>query len=184
IDGDGIPDLVTDESLAAAQSVLTSARYMRIVMRGFEQETTVRFATMDLVRSNWRRYPKMLYPVPGSGDEEGMIADPFLANLEIGEVNIEENSTNQPPYMLPPGVVREETQGTTGYQSQNEASMVLKAKLDANSPSKAVFKNTNLDLRRYKRMEMFVHAENLMEPTSQDLDENTKLFIRLGSDYT
>ena len=185
IDGDGVPDLVSEESLSAAQSVLTSARYMRVVMRGFQQETTVRFATMDLVRSNWRRYPKTLFPIPGSsGPEEGVEADPFLSNLEIGEVNIEENSTNQPPYVMPPGIVREETQGTTGYQSQNEASMVLKAKLNANSPTKAVYKNTNLDMRRYKRMEMYVHAENLIDPTSQDLDENTKLFIRLGSDYS
>src|SRR5690606_26102568 len=127
LDGDGVPDLVTDEQISAAQSVLTSARYMRMVMRGFSQETTVRFATMDLVRSNWRRYPKTLFPIPGaSGPEEGVNADDFLSNLEIGEVNIEQNSTNEPQYVMPPGIVREEMQGTTGYQSQNEASMVLK----------------------------------------------------------
>src|SRR5690606_2754492 len=85
--------------------------------------------------------------------------------------------------VLPPGIQREELQGTTGYQSQNEASMVLKAKLNGASPTKAVFKNTNLDMRRYKRMEMFVHAENLLDATDQSIDENTKLFIRLGSDY-
>lgn len=185
LDGDGVPDLVTDDQVSAAQSVLTSARFMRVVMRGFTQETTVRFATMDLVRSNWRRYPKTLFPIPGaSGPEEGINADEFLSNLEIGEVNIEQNSTNQPPYMMPPGIVREEMQGTTGYQSQNEASMVLKSKLNVNSPTKAVFKNTNLDMRRYKRMEMFVHAEDLINPNNQDIDENTKLFLRIGSDYS
>lgn len=184
IDGDGVDDL-DDEGVAAAQSVLTSARYMRMVMRGFTQETTVRFATMDLVRSNWRRYPKTLFPIPGSSDPaEGVVADPFLSNLEIGEVNIEQNSTNEPPYVMPPGIVREEMQGTTGYQSQNEASMVLKAKLNSNSPTKAVFKNTNLDMRRYKRMEMFVHAQDLIDPTNQNIDENTKLFLRIGSDYS
>ncbi|MET3732294.1 cell surface protein SprA [Moheibacter stercoris] len=181
IDGDGIPDVDED----AAKSVLTSARFMRVLMRGFDQETTLRFATMDLVRSNWRRYPKTFHPIPGStSPEEGVEADPNLQNLEIGQVTLEENSTNQPPYMLPPGIEREEMQGTTGYQSQNEASMVLKAKLNANSPSKGVFKNTNLDLRRYKRMEMFVHAENLLDVNSQEIDETTKLFIRLGSDYS
>ncbi|MFV0305566.1 MAG: cell surface protein SprA [Moheibacter sp.] len=183
IDGDGVDDLVTDEQISAAESVLTSARFMRVLMRGFDQETTLRFATMDLVRSNWRRYPKTLYPTPG-GSEEGVNADEFLSNLEIGQVTLEENSTNHPPYVLPPGIEREETQGTTGYQSQNEASMVLKAKLNANSPTKAVFKNTNLDLRRYKRLEMFVHAENLLDVTNQNLDETTKLFVRLGSDYS
>src|SRR5690606_7722241 len=143
------------------------------------------FATMDLVRSNWRRYPKTLFPIPGaSGPEEGVNADDFLSNLEIGEVNIEQNSTNEPPYVMPPGIVREEMQGTTGYQSQNEASMVLKSKLNSNSTTKYVFKNTNLDMRRYKRMEMFVHAEDLIDPTNQNLDENTKLFLRIGSDYS
>lgn len=185
IDGDGIPDLVTDDQLSAANSVLTSARFMRVLMRGFNQETTLRFATMDLVRSNWRRYPKTLYPTPGiPGHEEGTTADDFLSNLEIGQVTLEENSTNQPPYMLPPGVRREEMQGTTGYQSQNEASMLLKAKLTTDSPTKAVYKSSNLDLRRYKRMEMFVHAENLMDVNDQSLDEEARLFIRLGSDYT
>lgn len=184
INGDGADDLVTDDQLSAAKSVLSSVRFMRIVMRGFSQETTLRFATMDLVRSNWRRFPKTLFPIPGStSHEEGVDPDDMLANLEIGEVNIEENSTNVPPYVLPPGIQREEMQGTTGYQSQNEASMVLKAKLSSSSPTKAVYKNTNLDLRKYKRLEMFVHAEDLLDATNQSIDEDTKLFIRLGSDY-
>src|SRR5690606_34459179 len=80
IDGDGVEDLVTDEQLSAAKSVLTSARFMRVLMRGFNEETTLRFATMDLVRSNWRRYPKTLFPIPGStGPEEGVTEDPFLS---------------------------------------------------------------------------------------------------------
>lgn len=185
IDGDGVPDLVTEDQLQAAKSVLTSVRFMRVLMRGFNQETTLRFGTMDFVRSNWRRYPKTLFPIPGStSPAEGENPDDFLSNLEIGQVNLEENSTNTPPYVLPPGVQREQLQGTTGYQSQNEASMLLKAKLSAASPTKAVYKNTNLDLRRYKRLEMFVHAENLLDVNNQSIDENTKLFIRLGSDYT
>lgn len=185
IDGDGIDDLVTDDQLSTARSVLTSVRFMRMLMRGFNQETTLRFGTLDLVRSEWRRYPKTLFPIPGStGSEEGVDPDNFLSNLEIGQVNIEENSTNVPPYVLPPGVEREEMQGTTGYQSQNEASMVLKAKLNSNSPTKAVYRNTNLDLRRYKRLEMFVHAQDLLDVTNQSIDENTKLFVRLGSDYS
>lgn len=185
IDGDGIPDIVTEEQLSAAKSVLTSVRFMRVLMRDFNQETTLRFGTMDLVRSEWRRYPKTLFPIAGSSsEEEGVDVDEFISNLEIGQVNVEENSTNVPPYVLPPGVDREEMQGTTGYQSQNEASMVLKAKLNANSPTKAVFKNTNLDLRQYKKLEMFIHAQDLQDATNQSVDENTKLFIRLGSDYS
>src|SRR5690606_6747770 len=128
IDGDGIPDLVTDDQLSAANSVLTSARFRRVLMRGFNQETTLRFATMDLVRSNWRRYPKTPEPTPGiAGHEEGTTAADVVSKVETGQVTLEENSTTQPPYMFPPGVRREEMQAPTSYQSQNEASMPLKA---------------------------------------------------------
>ncbi|MDM1072445.1 cell surface protein SprA [Empedobacter brevis] len=184
IDGDGVEELNNEASISQAESVLTAARFMRMVMRGFEQETTLRFGTFDLVRSEWRRYTKNLYPFMAAGNQEGAEEDKNIDDLEVGEVSIERNGTDRPRYMMPPGVYREQTQGTTGYQSQNEASMTLKAKFKPGSTSKAIFKNTNLDLRRYKKMQMFVSAQNLLDRTSNAIDNGTKLFIRLGSDYT
>ncbi len=183
IDGDGVEELNNEASISQAESVLTAARFMRMVMRGFEQETTLRFGTFDLVRSEWRRYTKNVYPNIVS-NQEGYEEDKNIDDLEVGEVSIERNGTDRPRYMMPPGVYREQTQGTTGYQSQNEASMTLKAKFKPGSTSKAIFKNTNLDLRRYKKMQMFVSAQNLLDRTSNAIDNGTKLFIRLGSDYT
>lgn len=183
IDGDGVEELNNETSISQAESVLTAARFMRMVMRGFEQETTLRFGTFDLVRSEWRRYTKNVYPNIVS-NQEGYEEDKNIDDLEVGEVSIERNGTDRPRYMMPPGVYREQTQGTTGYQSQNEASMTLKAKFKPGSTSKAIFKNTNLDLRRYKKMQMFVSAQNLLDRTSNAIDNGTKLFIRLGSDYT
>ncbi len=55
--------------IAQAESVLTAARFMRMVMRGFEEETTLRFGTFDLVRSEWRRYTKNIYPYIISNQE-------------------------------------------------------------------------------------------------------------------
>lgn len=184
IDGDGVEELNNEASISQAESVLTAARFMRMVMRGFEQETTLRFGTFDLVRSEWRRYTKNVYPFMAAGNQEGAEEDKNIDDLEVGEVSIERNGTDRPRYMMPPGVYREQTQGTTGYQSQNEASMTLKAKFKPGSTSKAIFKNTNLDLRRYKKMQMFVSAQNLLDRTSNAIDNGTKLFIRLGSDYT
>ncbi|WP_413532825.1 cell surface protein SprA [Empedobacter brevis] len=184
LDGDGIEELNNDVSIAQAESVLTSARFMRMVMRGFEEETTIRFGTFDLVRSEWRRYTKNIYPTMGGNEQEGVNVDKNIDDLEIGEVSIERNGTDRPRYMIPPGVYREQTQGTTGYQSQNEASMTLKAKFKPGSTSKAIFKNTNLDLRRYKKLQMFVSAQNLLDRASNAVDDGTKLFIRVGSDYT
>lgn len=180
IDGDGVND-VTNRS--AAESVLTSARFMRMVMRGFQEETTLRFGKFDMVRSEWRRYGKNIFPILAAGSSEGTEDDTQLHNLEIGEVNVEQNSNSQPRYVLPPGVSREQLQGTTGYQNMNESSMTIKAKLNNASRSKGVIKNVNLDLRRYKKIEMFVSAQNLLDVADNSLDENTLMFIRFGSDY-
>lgn len=184
LDGDGVEELNNDASIAQAESVLTAARFMRMVMRGFEEETTIRFGTFDLVRSEWRRYTKNVYPLMAAGNQEGTEEDKNIDDLEVGEVSIERNGTDRPRYMIPPGVYREQTQGATGYQSQNEASMTLKAKFKLGSTSKAIFKNTNLDLRRYKKLQMFVSAQNLLDRASNAIDNGTKLFIRVGSDYT
>ncbi len=184
LDGDGVEELNNDASIAQAESVLTAARFMRMVMRGFEEETTLRFGTFDLVRSEWRRYTKNVYPLMAAGNQEGTEEDKNIDDLEVGEVSIERNGTDRPRYMIPPGVYREQTQGATGYQSQNEASMTLKAKFKLGSTSKAIFKNTNLDLRRYKKLQMFVSAQNLLDRASNAIDNGTKLFIRVGSDYT
>ncbi|MGV0994862.1 T9SS outer membrane translocon Sov/SprA [Empedobacter falsenii] len=184
LDGDGVEELNNDASIAQAESVLTAARFMRMVMRGFEEETTIRFGTFDLVRSEWRRYTKNVYPLMAAGNQEGTEEDKNIDDLEVGEVSIERNGTDRPRYMIPPGVYREQTQGATGIQSQNEASMTLKAKFKLGSTSKAIFKNTNLDLRRYKKLQMFVSAQNLLDRASNAIDNGTKLFIRVGSDYT
>ncbi|MDO5655115.1 MAG: cell surface protein SprA [Flavobacteriaceae bacterium] len=161
---------------AASQDVLSSARFMRMIIKGFNEQTTLRFATMDMVRSDWRRYAKNIYPnisLPEGEDTSD------VANLAIGNVNIEENSTGTPPYMVPPGIRREQYQTNAGLQSQNEASMVLQLQTLAPQDARGVFKNTNLDLRRYKKLRMFTHVhtgENGVE--TNDL----KMFIRLGSD--
>ena len=49
--------------------------------------------------------------------------------------------------------------------------------------SKAVYKNTNLDLRQYKRMQMFVHANAMPQNVTNLTDNQLAVFIRLGSDY-
>jgi len=183
IDGDGVEELNNPTSISQAESVLNSVRFMRVVMRGFQEQTTLRFGTFDLVRSEWRRYPKNIYPYIIS-NQEGYENDVNVGDLEIGEVSVERNSTDRPAYMIPPGVNRQQIQGTTGFQLQNEASMTMKAKFKPGSTSKAIFKNTNLDLRRYKKLQMFVSAQNLLDRTSNAVDNGTKLFIRLGSDYT
>jgi cell surface protein SprA len=39
---------------------LNNVRFARLLLTGFDQTSTLRFGTMDLVRSDWRKYPKKL----------------------------------------------------------------------------------------------------------------------------
>ena len=167
----------------ADASILNNVRFARMIMQGFDQTSTLRFGTLDLVRSDWRKYTKNIATNPT--DDEGTILQPQdeIDNFFVGSVNLEENGLNQPPYVLPPGIDRQVLSGNAGTQRQNEASLYMKVQNLNNSP-KGVFKNTALDMRRYKKMKLFVHAEDARNPSSSQLDENAKFFIRFGSDAT
>jgi cell surface protein SprA len=166
--------------------VLNNVRFARLLLKGFDQTSTLRFGTMDLVRSDWRRYPKNLAKSGLDPATDEGTSDVSPNNFEIGSVNIEENALNQPPYVLPPGIDRQVLSGNAGAQRQNEASLYLKASELISSEARGVFKNTSLDMRRYKKLKLFVHAE---DPNNRDanigrIDEKTKFFIRFGSDAT
>ncbi|PTT35659.1 cell surface protein SprA [Chryseobacterium sp. HMWF028] len=162
-------------------SVLNNVRFARLMLAGFDQTSTLRFGTMDLVRSDWRKYDSKIASTVVTGPEEGIgtVADP---NFEVGSVNIEENALNQPPYVLPPGIDRQVLSGNAGAQRQNEASLYMKV-TDLKSEARGVFKNTTLDMRRYKKLKLFVHAHDPLNRVI-GMDEKTKFFIRFGSDAT
>ncbi len=162
-------------------SVLNNVRFARLMLAGFDQTSTLRFGTMDLVRSDWRRYDSKIASTVVTAPEEGTgtVTDP---NFEVGSVNIEENALNQPPYVLPPGIDRQVLSGNAGAQRQNEASLYMKV-TDLKSEARGVFKNTTLDMRRYKKLKLFVHAHDPLNRVI-GMDEKTKFFIRFGSDAT
>lgn len=172
----------------ASTDVLNNVRFARIILDGFEETSTLRFGTMDLVRSDWRKYNKNIAasnipPDPSLPDNEGSMLvnnDDFF----VGSVNLEENALGTPPYVLPPGIDRQILSGNAGAQRQNESSLFMKF-LNLGNDAKGVTKNTFIDMRRYKKLELFVHAEDIKAGApSNQLDENTKFFIRFGSDAT
>ena len=163
-------------------SVLNNVRFARLILSGFDNTSTLRFGTFDLVRSDWRSFTKNIAKFNDNGTNEGStLVD--NTNFEVGSVNIEENGLNQPPYVLPPGIERQVLNSNAGAQRQNEASLYLKA-TNLSDEARGVFKNTSVDMRRYKKVKMFVHAENLKDPKSAALDPDVKYFIRFGSDTT
>lgn len=150
-------------------------RFMRIFLTDFEQPIFLRFATLELVRSEWRSYTQNLQ----SG---GAISG--LGKLEISTVNIEENGDRSPVnYVLPPGVTRILDPSQPQLRQQNEQAIALKVSNLDPGDSRAVYKNTMYDLRRYKRLQLFVHAEELADDATNLQDDEMSVFLRIGSDY-
>lgn len=157
-----------------------SIRFIRMFLNQFSEPIILRFATLDLVYSTWRKYTEdLLQPgdyATGTGDE---------TSFNISTVNIEENGSRQPvPYVLPPGIERE-TWYTTGsnYMQLNEQAVELDVDQLASGDARAIYRSTSYDLRFYGHLKMFVHGEQKYANMPLQ-DDDLVLFVRLGSDYT
>lgn len=143
-------------------------------MTGFECETHLRFATLELVRGEWRTYN---YALNLKGDA------PAQGKMDISVVNIEENAGQVPVnYVLPPGVTRIIDPGQSQITQLNEQAMSLKVTDLQSGDARAVYKNSGMDMRTYKRLQMFVHAEKLIDDKTNLRDGDVSVFLRLGSD--
>ncbi len=151
-----------------------SIRFMRIFLTDFSEETHLRFATMELVKGEWRSYTQAL-------DAEYYNPN---GNIESSSVSIEENASKQPVnYVMPPGVTREVDPSQQQVRQENEQSMTINVQNLYPKDSRAVYKKLGgYDMRQYGRMQMFVHAE-AKEGDSNLQDKDLSLFVRLGSDY-
>ena len=156
-----------------------SISFMRMYLTGFSSNVVLRFATLDLVRGDWRTYAKSLQPdVDGDPTDDGTLVD-------VNAVNIEENAARTPiPYVLPPGVQRERLNNNNTIIRQNEQSLSFVVENLEPQDSRGVFKNLDIDVRQYKSLKMFMHAEEIVD--SDYANDETPLvgFIRIGSDFT
>jgi cell surface protein SprA len=151
-----------------------SIRFMRMLVNGWKKPVVLRFATLDLVRTNWRRYDKTLN---ASGTPSSA-----TTQFDLSAVNIEENSNRKPVnYILPPGVDRVIDPANAQLRQLNEQSMVMKIVDVEPGEAKAAYKTTSVDLRRYKNLKLEVHAEKLEGFPLRD--NELSLFIRIGSDF-
>ncbi|HRW70092.1 cell surface protein SprA, partial [Lentimicrobium sp.] len=174
-----VPVQSPDEVVGNIQD-FKSIRFMRMFLRNFDQPVVLRFATLELVRGEWRKYySNLLAPgeyIPNPNQSE--------TSFDISTVSIEENGSRSPiPYVLPPDIEREINVGTTNYQRLNEQAMVLKVCNLLDGDARGTYKTTDFDFRQYKKLKMYIHAEKAIE--NQELAKgDVTVFIRMGSDFT
>ena len=157
-----------------------SIRFMRMYMKNFKDPVVLRFARLDLVRGEWRRYLKSLEGIRENLPTDGSDGTLFSVNA----VNLEENGSRKPiPYVLPPGIDRQILYGgASNLIQQNEQSMSLNVCNLKDGDARAVFKNIGMDMRTYNKLRMYAHAEAGDELEALN-DGDVTLFMRLGSDY-
>ncbi len=162
------------ERAVGSISDFSTVRFARMFMTGFKKTTHLRFATLELVRGEWRPYD---FNLNNRGDA------PAQGQLDISVVNIEENSTREPVnYVLPPGVTRINDPGQSQITQLNEQSMSLKVTGLAAGDARGVYRNTQQDLRNYSRIQMWVHAESLIDDPTALRSGDLSIFLRLGTD--
>ncbi|MBL4593726.1 MAG: cell surface protein SprA, partial [Flavobacteriales bacterium] len=159
-----------------------SIRFMRMFLKGFNKEVVLRFAKLELVRGEWRKFSgNLLSPGDfiGNDDDE--------TTFDVSGVNVEENSSKTPVnYIIPPGIDREINPNPSSggnLQQLNEQSLVLVVCNLKDGDARAAYKIMDIDIRRYKRLKMFIHAEesDVIKPL---IDNDLSVFIRMGSDFT
>ena len=153
----------------------SNIRFIRMFMTNFKKPQFLRFASLELVQSEWRVCESSLDP-DGKSSVTG--------EIDISVVNIEENSGRSPVnYIMPPGVTRVIDPGQPQLRQENEQSLSLRITNLSEGDSRAIQKNVNYDMRRYKRLQMFVHAEALSDRAAILNDGDLSVFLRLGSDF-
>ena len=154
-----------------------SIRFMRVFMKGFDKPVVCRIARMELVRSDWRRYAFDLQK-PG----EYIANDDNTTTFDVSAVSLQENGAKEPVnYVIPPGINQQQNIQTTNLVLLNEQALSLRTCNLKDGDSRAIVKNTELDVRSFKKMKLFMHAEKLgLDPLN---DGDVTVFVRLGSDY-
>jgi len=155
-----------------------SIKFMRMYLTGFtDNQITLRFAALNLVRGDWKKYDLSLDPADPNPDDDGTF-------VETSVVSIQDNATRQPiPYVLPPGIEREEIYQQNSLIQQNEQSLSLKVCGLENNDGRGVYKYNSVDMRQYKHLEMFIHAESTPGEIPLE-DDEVYAFLRFGSDVS
>lgn len=170
--------LLQPEKKVGEISDFRSIRFMRMFLRGFSDSIVIRLARLELIRGDWRRY---LFDLNSPG--EYISDDKFNSSLfDVAAVNIEENGSRVPVrYVLPPGIDRVIDPTQANIRQLNEQALVLRVCDLPDGRARAAYRNLNVDMRRYNKVRMFVHAEASQEDNLKKGD--LTFFMRIGTDF-
>jgi cell surface protein SprA len=156
-----------------------SIRFVRMFLTGFQDSVVLRFAKLELVRNQWRRFN---YELDTTGQYK-LIPENSPTTFNQLAVNIEENNSRAPiPYKTPPNVVRQQQLSNNNVNLLlNEQSLSIQTCNLKQGDVRGVFKTLNLDLRQYAKLFMYTHIES--GGTFDNLQDN-ELYtvVRLGND--
>jgi len=155
-----------------------SIQFMRMIMQGFETNKTFRLAEFELVRNQWRRQQPQC-KLPGIDGEKTDFG------FSIQDIGIEENQNKQPfGYISPTGIKQEQLFSTFSNVLQDEKSLAMNFEEFSDSDCELTMsKLTQIDLRVFDNMQMFVHAEDILSPDNPMPDGAVTCFIRFGKDF-
>jgi len=160
-----------------------SIQFVRMVAADFQDSVTMRFGTLELVRNQWRTYNKPLNDPTDQIPSDNGSNTKFL----VSSVGVEENSGKEPVnYVMPPNLQREQGIGaqTNQYIQLNESALSTTVRNLKDGDLRAVFKNMSIDLRRYKKLRMAIHANEVLDSETGPVRDNEVVaFIRMGSDF-
>ncbi|MGN6163696.1 MAG: cell surface protein SprA, partial [Flavisolibacter sp.] len=158
-----------------------SIRFIRMFLTNFEDTTVLRFAQLDLVRNQWRKFT---YETDTTGNFTPLPTnDP--TKVDVLAVNLEENDQREPiPYRQSPGIERQQQISNNNVQLLlNEQSLSLRLTNLLQDQSRGVFKTMSLDLRQYGQMLMFVHVEDALAPGTHINTGDLNAVVRIGNDF-
>ena len=158
-----------------------SIRFIRMFMTDFSDSIVLRFGELQLTRNIWRKFQ---YKIDSTGLYSQLSPGATLFNQ--GAVNIEENDKRDPlPYRTPTEVERVQTLSNNGVNLlQNEASMSLQLCNLVKGDARGVFQTfANRDLRQFRKLSMYIHAEEAKKTFRSLRNGDLTAVVRLGTDF-
>lgn len=149
-------------------------RAIRFLFEGFNHPIHLRWATLGLQGSSWRKSTTATTPT----------FTPTAAG-EIGQVSRLEDGARQPvPYLLRPGTERESTVSRLGTKARDEQSLSLKFQSLQPQQELVAYRSCNYDLRQVSTLSIYTHAEALLNSPHALHNGDLTFFVRLGRDFT